>query len=67
MARVLVVEDEPITAADLASLGHEVAASLDNAEDVVNQAPALAPDLVLMDFRLRGPMTGIEAEQKRQR
>lgn len=68
MARVLIVEDEPITAADLelklAALGHQVAASLDNGEDVVARAPALAADLVLMDIRLHGAMSGIEAAQR---
>lgn len=65
MARILIVEDEPITAADLelklAALGHEVAGWVDTGEDAVAQAPSLHPDLVLMDIRLAGAMDGIEA------
>jgi len=65
MARIILVEDEPITATDLErvlnGLGHDVAGWFDNGEDAVAEAAKLKPDLVLMDIRLRGKLTGIEA------
>ena len=68
MARIMVVEDEPITAADLEqkliALGHDVTAWSDTGEDALLQARTSAPDLVLMDIRLRGAMTGIETARK---
>jgi PAS domain S-box-containing protein len=64
-ARVLVVEDEAIIAADLAetliSLGYDVAATVDTAEDAIVHAADLVPDIVLMDVRLAGALDGIEA------
>lgn len=63
--RILVVEDEAIIAADLAetlgSLGYDVVATVDTAEDAIVSAADLVPDLVLMDVRLAGAVDGIEA------
>ena len=68
MARIMVVEDEPITAADLeqklVALGHDVTAWVDTGEDALLQAKATIPDLVLMDIRLRGAMNGIETARQ---
>lgn len=65
MTRILVVEDEFITATDLANtlgeMGFSVVATLDTGEEAVARAGELAPDLVLMDITLAGKMTGIEA------
>jgi CheY-like chemotaxis protein len=67
MARIMIVEDEPITAADLEQKvlgsGHEVSAWVDTGEEAVDRAKLLSPDLILMDIRLRGAMSGIEAAQ----
>ena len=64
-ARILVVEDERITAEDikdgLKSLGYEVPAVVHSGEDAVCKAMELQPDLVLMDIKLEGEMDGIEA------
>ena len=64
-ARILVVEDERITAEDikegLKSLGYEVPAVVYSGEDAVCKAGELQPDLVLMDIKLEGEMDGIEA------
>ena len=64
-ARILVVEDERITAEDikdgLKSLGYEVPAVVHSGEDAVCKATELQPDLVLMDIKLEGEMDGIEA------
>jgi two-component system cell cycle sensor histidine kinase/response regulator CckA len=63
--RILVVEDEAIIAADLAetlgSLGYDVVATVDTAEDAIVRAADLVPDIVLMDVRLAGAIDGIEA------
>ena len=64
-ARILVVEDERITAEDikdgLKSLGYEVPGVVHSGEDAVRKAGELRPDLVLMDIKLEGKMDGIEA------
>src|SRR6185436_1165545 len=71
-ARILVVEDEFIVAADiqtrLESLGYDVPTTVASGEKAVEQAGALRPDLVLMDIQLKGRMDGVEAaDQIRQR
>ena len=69
--RILVVEDENIVAADLASklnrLGHEVVGMAASGEEAVSLAKNVRPELVLMDIRLRGPMEGTEAASHIQR
>lgn len=66
-ARVLVVEDEKIIARDieqtLRGLGYDVVGSADTGEEAVRRALSDAPDLVLMDVRLRGEMDGIHAAE----
>jgi len=63
--RLLLVEDEAVTAMDLKSslvqLGYEIAAVVSSGEDAVRAAVELRPDLILMDITLAGPMTGIQA------
>ncbi|MEW6530447.1 MAG: PAS domain S-box protein [Thermodesulfobacteriota bacterium] len=65
--RVLVVEDEMIVSEDLAeglmSLGYEICGAVSRGEDAVKLAETSAPDLVLMDIKLKGEMDGIEAAQ----
>lgn len=64
-ARVLVVEDEAILAANLEDqirgMGHTVAGVTDSGERAVGLARRESPDLVLMDIRLAGKMDGLEA------
>jgi len=56
--RILIVEDEPITALDeqetLEELGYQVVGVADTGEDAVAKAKELKPDLVLMDITLKG-------------
>ncbi|MDO5849407.1 MAG: response regulator [Methanobrevibacter sp.] len=63
--KVLIVEDEAITALDLKlsleELGYEVVDTVDNGHDAVTVAVEERPDVVLMDINLKGDMTGIEA------
>jgi two-component system cell cycle sensor histidine kinase/response regulator CckA len=67
-ARVLIVEDELIVAADIASrltrLGYVVVGQADQAEEAVRLAGELRPDLVLMDIRLRGGGDGVKAAEE---
>lgn len=64
-ARILVVEDDylvGLTIEDaLVDGGYEFLGQITSGEEAVRQGPSLRPDLVLMDIRLAGPMTGIEA------
>ena len=61
---ILLVEDEAIIAADLASklgfLGYEVVGTARNGDDAVKMACRLKPQLVLMDIQLEGEKDGIE-------
>jgi two-component system, cell cycle sensor histidine kinase and response regulator CckA len=63
--QVLIVEDEPIIAADLSDqlhrLGYEVPAIAAHAEEAFLATSAARPDLVLMDINLPGDCDGIEA------
>ncbi|HUA19930.1 MAG TPA: sigma 54-interacting transcriptional regulator [Bryobacteraceae bacterium] len=61
-ARILIVEDERITAEDLrdilTDLGYTVTAAVSSGEDAVAQAENGAPDLALMDIRIKGTLDG---------
>jgi PAS domain S-box-containing protein len=65
MARVLIVEDEAIIAADLRyrleSLTYEVVGVASAAAEALESTAHLQPDLVLMDIRLRGGDDGVAA------
>lgn len=67
-ARVMVVEDEAVTAMaleeSLQRLGYEVAAIVPTGEEAVTLARQEHLDVVLMDIRLRGLMDGIAAAQR---
>lgn len=62
--RILLIEDEAVTAMDLRSslddLGYEVAGVVSTGEVAIRKAAELKPDLILMDITLAGPMNGIE-------
>jgi CheY-like chemotaxis protein len=66
-ARILLVEDEVITALDVARqlrrLGYEVIALARSGPQAIAHALALRPQVVLMDIHLHGPMDGIDAAQ----
>jgi PAS domain S-box-containing protein len=70
-ARILVVEDEFITAADiennLREMGFEVPMTVDSGEEAIQKAGEIRPDLIIMDITLKGSMTGIEAAREIQR
>ena len=56
--KILVVEDEAITALDLKfilmGLGYDVVDVVDNGQDAIDSAKELSPDLVIMDIKLKG-------------
>ncbi|MEI8084454.1 MAG: response regulator, partial [Actinomycetes bacterium] len=64
-ARILIVEDDAILVTHLermlVHLGYEVAGLAATGETAVELALAHEPDAVLMDIRLSGAMTGIQA------
>lgn len=68
MARILIVEDELLIAEDLKyklrSLGHTVVGQAMRGEDAVLKVEEVQPDVVLMDVRLRGTMSGLEAAER---
>jgi two-component system, response regulator PdtaR len=67
-SKILVVEDERITAEDIKSglecAGYNVPALVSSGEDAIEKAGKLKPDLVLMDIKLKGNMDGIEAAEQ---
>ena len=62
--RILIVEDEPLTAFDnevmLGDLGYEVVATLDSFEDAIELLDREKVDLILSDYRLSGQRTGLD-------
>ena len=62
--RILVVEDEPLTAFDnevmLRDLGYEVVDTLDSFENAVERLDEEQIDLILSDVRLRSHQTGVD-------
>jgi CheY-like chemotaxis protein len=62
--RILVVEDEPLTAFDnenmLADAGYEVVATVDDFDEALQVLESEHIDLILSDVRLRGTRTGLD-------
>jgi len=67
-ARILIVEDEAVTAMDLAAelrqLGYDVCGTEDTADGAVAAVEREKPGLVLMDIRLGDNGDGVEAAQR---
>ncbi len=68
MIKILIVEDDMITAADismqLTQSGYEVSGITPRGEDALKSIEATRPDLVLMDINLKGALDGVETAQK---
>ena len=62
--RILVVEDEPLTAFDnevtIGDLGYEVVATLDNFDNAIALLGREQIDLILSDVRLSGERSGVD-------
>lgn len=67
-AKILIIEDEAIVAEDLemaiTDIGYEVLGRADSADDAIQKAFELKPDLVLMDIVLKGEKNGIDASRE---
>lgn len=67
-ARILIVEDEAIVAADLrrqlGRFGYQVEGHAKTGEEAVRMARELSPNLILMDIRLSGSLDGLEAAKR---
>ena len=65
MKRIMIVEDEPIIAASykiaLEKAGFYIPKVFDKGEKAVKEILNISPDLILMDIKLRGELSGIEA------
>jgi CheY-like chemotaxis protein len=65
--QVLIVEDEMITALHMRKLvtemGHEVVAMVMSGEDAITMVRADYVDLIFMDTRLRGELSGYDAAE----
>ncbi len=65
---ILIVENESTTVLDLKAsirnLGHNVVAVASSAEEAIQKAGDLNPDLVLINIKLNGEMKGVEAAIK---
>lgn len=65
MKKILIVEDDfiltMINRKHLELMGHIVIGTATNGPDAIKAAKELQPEVILMDVRLNGPMTGIEA------
>jgi|GEM_PF-1624312 len=68
IAKILVVEDEIITAMELKMVleheGYIVSDLISSGELAVKKAIEIQPDLVIMDIQLKGIMDGIEAAEE---
>ncbi|OHD66166.1 MAG: hypothetical protein A2176_07955 [Spirochaetes bacterium RBG_13_51_14] len=66
--RVLIVEDEALIAHDISetlrNFGFSVVGSVSTAEESIQAARDLKPDIVIMDIVLKGEMDGIAAAEK---
>ena len=64
-ARILIAEDEPITAEDISDilthLGYTVTAVVSTGTDAILQAERTGPELAMMDINLKGEMDGVTA------
>lgn len=66
--RILIVEDEIITAMDLAAelegMGYLVVDTVGTGQEAIEKVELFRPDLVLMDIVLRGDMDGIQVAEQ---
>jgi DNA-binding NtrC family response regulator len=67
LLRIVLVEDELITALDVARrlrrLGYQVVGRASSGPQAIAQAFAHHPDIVLMDIHLQGDMDGVDASR----
>jgi len=65
MAKILVVEDEPVARMQLQesleAMGHTVVMALASADGALEAVASLRPDLIIMDIHLKSFIDGIDA------
>lgn len=65
---ILIAETESSAISDLntilGNLGHIVVAVVSSGEEAIQFAGNLNPDLILINIKLKGPMSGVEAAKK---
>ena len=65
---ILIVENDSSTISDLklvlGNLGHTVVAVASSGNEAVKKAGDLHPDLILIDIKIKGEMSGVEAAGK---
>jgi Response regulator containing CheY-like receiver and SARP domains len=65
---ILIVENDSNTILDLktilSNLGHKIAFVASSGEEAIQKAGSLNPDLILIDIKLKGEMSGVEAAEK---
>ena len=63
-AKILIVEDEAITAMDLKNtlerLDFKVVSTASDGKEAIKKTEKLKPDLILMDIMLKGEIDGVE-------
>lgn len=63
-ATILIVEDEPLIADDIAMIlernGYQILEIVDNAEDALNELKSRKPNLILLDVNIEGDKDGIQ-------
>lgn len=68
VSSIYIVEDEALIAMELEdhlrSFGYRVCGQSARAETALREAPALNPDLILMDLKLAGDLSGIDAARQ---
>ncbi len=67
-ARILIVEDEPVTALDekeiLEEAGYQVIGIVDTGIEAINFVRDNKPDIILMDITLKGDIDGVEVARE---
>jgi len=65
---ILVVEDDSNTILDLSTilveLGHRVVSVVSTGEEAIQKVRDLNPDLILINIKLKGQISGVEAAKK---
>jgi len=66
--KILIVEDEPIIAADLENqlkkMGYDVIGNVDMGATAINIVKEKSPDLILMDIQLEGDLDGVDTSHE---
>ena len=68
MHRILIVEDEPLIAADISralkKVGYDIAGSVGNADEAIDILSSQSVDVVILDITIDGELDGIELGEK---